>query len=470
MVTVTAVLLMGGCQDYLFRRVCGEQIVEESRTFAAARPKPADILFVVDNSASMNEEQQNLADNFGLFINQIAGAGDYRFAVISTDRDSNIEKAGLVGITFSDQGPYFPRTPSELNRAQCSDTNIALSCFRGDNAATRVIDSSALSVDDQIAFFQQNVRVGTCGSGREQGLAAMEAALRNLGAGECNAGFLRDDANLVVIFVSDENDTDERPVAEYADFLGTIKSYDEIRIAAIIAYADGMAQDCRTDANGNATPVCGSLCETPPPLGSQAPCNNDTDCVGEICFNTGSREECRDPLWALWNNRDCRSCSTFNAPDCCLADSGTRYETFAREMEARIAAATPGIEITDCNPQGNERPACLLGSVCEGSFGETLVRIARDLVIVNEYVLEPPATYPPGVRARLVGGRFADGGMDLVPGEDFVVGEENGLGVTLRITNAQRIPAADESLEVFYVSDVELGTNPTPDVCLPVVP
>ena len=467
LLVVAALLPLGGCQDYLFRRVCAEQIVEEEQTFAAATPKPADVLFIVDNSGSMQEEQQNLADNFDLFINQIAGAGDYRIAVVTTDQSSGEEQMGLSRFEFSDEAPFFARTT--FDRGACSDTGIELGCFRGVDPAARIIDSSALSPADQVAFFRRNVQVGTCGSGIEQGLSAMESALSMLNGNQCNTGFLRDDANLVLIFVSDENDTDNTPVQDYVDFIGTVKPYEQIRVATIVGFADGEAADCRTAVDGAATAACGSICAGDgPPLGSQRACRGDdaSPCLaGEICFDTGSGNECRDALWQLWNNQDCSSCSVFLTEDCCLADAGSRYVDFVRQLETRIANAAPGIEANGCQAEGDGRSACLLGSVCEASFGETLVRIARDLVIVNEYVLEPPAENPPGVRARIIGGRFGDDGLELEPGTDFVVGEANGMGVSLNIVNGQRIPAADEQLQIYYVSDIERGMDQRPGQC-----
>ena len=465
------VLSMGGCQDYLFERVCAEQIVEEDRTFAAATPKPADILFVVDNSGSMREEQQNLADNFDLFINQIAGAGDYRIAVVTTDQSNANEREGLARFAFSAEAPFFARTV--FDQSACLSTSIPQGCFRGDDPAARVITSDALSVEDQISFFQSNVQVGTCGSGTEQGLRAMESALSMLGASECNTGFLRTDANLVIIFVSDENDTDDTDIDDYVDFLGTVKSYDQIRVAAIVGYADGEAQNCRTNTDGQATAACGSICQTPPQdLGSQQSCvgtGQGTCPLGEICFDTGSDRECRPPIWDLWNPQDCSSCSVFATEDCCLADAGVRYVSFVEQLETRIAAASPDLRATGCAPQGDERPACLLGSVCQASFGETLVRIARDLVVVNEYVLSPPAEYPPGVRVRLVGGRFGEEGLELVPDDDFVVVEQmvdgSPKGVSIRIVNGQRVPTQAEELQIFYVSDIEQGENQPVGIC-----
>ncbi|MEM7675233.1 MAG: hypothetical protein AAF449_04420 [Myxococcota bacterium] len=461
-----ALLVLGSCQDYLFERVCVEQIIEEDQSFAAAAPTPADILFIVDNSGSMREEQENLAENFELFINEIAGGGDYRIAVVTTDQSNARERAGLASFAFSSESPYFART--EFDQGACVDTTIAQGCFRGDDPANRVIDAQALNVEDQIALFRRNVQVGTCGSGTERGLQAMRSALGMTGPNQCNAGFLREEANLVLIFVSDENDAGSDAVQTYVDFVGAVKPFEKIRVASIVGYADGDASDCRADAEGRAVAECGSICASPPPLGSQQSCtgSGQSNCpLGEICFNTGSGRECRDILWDLWNDQECSSCSSFLTDDCCLADAGTRYTDFVRQIETRIAAAAPGIEANGCEPRENQAGACLLDSVCQASFGETLVLIARELVVVNEYRLTPTAEYPPGVRARIVGGRFGETGTDLVPGEDFVVIEQDGVGVALRIVNEDRVPAPAERIQIIYVSDVAQGENQPEGVC-----
>jgi hypothetical protein len=58
-----------------------------------------------------------------------------------------------------------------------------------------------------VAQFQQNVRVGSCGSGEEQGLEAARLTLEKAAAGQLGVpGFPRAGAKLVVVWVSDEDD------------------------------------------------------------------------------------------------------------------------------------------------------------------------------------------------------------------------------------------------------------------------
>ena len=78
-------------------------------------PTPTDILFVVDNSGSMADEQENLAQNFDQFIQQIAGAGDYRIAVVTTDLRLNEPRyVALPGILRAKSKPLTVTTLAEL--------------------------------------------------------------------------------------------------------------------------------------------------------------------------------------------------------------------------------------------------------------------------------------------------------------------------------------------------------------------
>ena len=48
-----------------------------------------DVLWVIDNSCSMTEEQQALTDNFNKFVQYFVGSGlDYHIGVVSTNWDN----------------------------------------------------------------------------------------------------------------------------------------------------------------------------------------------------------------------------------------------------------------------------------------------------------------------------------------------------------------------------------------------
>lgn len=448
-------LLFAGCQDYVFEQKCPETIKEQEITRAAAEPRPADILFIVDNSGSMADEQANLAANFNAFINEIAGPdNDYRIAVVTTDTSNGNEAQGLREDIFAVEPGTGVEALVAPDISGCSATQIPTSCFRGPNPDQRIIDSTTMDAATQIAAFKNNVQVGSCGSGDEEGLEAMKQALSKTNG--CNAGFLRPDANLVIVIVSDEDDHSDDSVAQYIEDLKRVKSVSQTRVAVIVGAVDGDASNCAIDFGAN----CGSLCTGGGPQPSSGTtCNSQTAptvcedwevCNGGMCSSEAFRQ------WNTPNNDACLSCSFFRAEDCCAALSGRGYVQFARQFETELNAADSSFQIYGCNAPAGERAACLIDSICQDSFATTLQRIARDLVIVDEYSLIPPALNPAGVQVRLVGGRYGEG-VDLVADTDFTVNE---AGTAVKLVG-DKIPGPDEDIEIFYVSDkIDSSSNP----------
>ncbi len=160
-------------------------------TFLQAEVSRIDVLWVIDDSRSMTEEQQNLADNLSSFFRFLdEGDVDYQIGVTTTDAVSNAGR--LVG------------SPTILTPT----TSGVLEAFR------------------------TNIRVGISGRAQEQGLQAAELAL-----GTQNPGFLRDDAYLFVIFVSDENDSSFGELRYYWRIFEQLKGIgneSEVSLSAII--------------------------------------------------------------------------------------------------------------------------------------------------------------------------------------------------------------------------------------------
>ena len=71
-ITVVALTLLAGCQDYNFNPVGKCVIQPGSSRIQLSGVSTADILFVVDDSGSMQPEQASLADNFTAFIDALA--------------------------------------------------------------------------------------------------------------------------------------------------------------------------------------------------------------------------------------------------------------------------------------------------------------------------------------------------------------------------------------------------------------
>lgn len=138
-------------------------------------PRPVDILWVVDNSGSMQTSQDQLAANFAAFISDFQTKGyDFRIAVGTSDA-------------------YSARHYNNNNRAKFKTGS------GGDNTNTPVIIPTTPNLID---VFQKNVRVGITGSGDERPLDSMRMLLSN----PLNATFPRPGAYLAVVVVTDEED------------------------------------------------------------------------------------------------------------------------------------------------------------------------------------------------------------------------------------------------------------------------
>lgn len=157
-----------------------------TQRYTAPSAAMLDILFVIDSSGSMSDDQEELATNFPLFLAQPQfndGTVDLHLGITTTDCDSGGEEGRLVG------------DPMVIT----SDTpNMA-------------------------AEFADNARVGTFGSGNEMGLLAMELALTPPNVPGFNGAFYRPEAALAVVIVSDEEEGSGQTALHYANFLRGIK-------------------------------------------------------------------------------------------------------------------------------------------------------------------------------------------------------------------------------------------------------
>lgn len=154
-----------------------------------------DILFVIDNSGSMLEEQEGIARELPTFIAELkAGAGlaqDFRVGVTTT---SVYLRADINGDGVPEPTQHFDQPPyDEAGRLQ------PVHAADGTETGERFLESG----DPQLVEkFRDLVQQGTGGSGQE---APFEAVRRALAEGK-NPGFLRDGARLLVVLVTDEDD------------------------------------------------------------------------------------------------------------------------------------------------------------------------------------------------------------------------------------------------------------------------
>src|SRR6266567_1675280 len=238
--TLTLLALLAACQDYNFNPVGQCVIQPASRKVTLGGLDTADILFVVDDSGSMLGEQQLLAQNFDAFVGQLAQlnkdrvarsltALDFHLAVTTSSIFENDYVAdcgrdatgalfcGYVSVVTGQSSRYACDTAgqpcgeivsqyfgfSTTNRGCVPGVATEGSPYpAGDFVAkapnpkvihfTKDLDWGSWGTATQdprltqaVAWFRDNVKVGSCGSGQEQhleaGRLALEKALRQNG-------------------------------------------------------------------------------------------------------------------------------------------------------------------------------------------------------------------------------------------------------------------------------------------------
>ncbi len=134
-----------------------------------------DILWVIDNSGSMETSQTSLAQNFRSFIQTFKDKNfDFHMAVTSTD-------------AYVD---YYYSNSTSYSKFKDGDTQ---------HSGIFIMDKDTPNIEQ---IFMTNVMIGINGSGDERAFSSLEKALTN----PLNNQFRRSDAFLAVIIVSDEDD------------------------------------------------------------------------------------------------------------------------------------------------------------------------------------------------------------------------------------------------------------------------
>ncbi len=163
--------------------------------------RKVDLLLVVDDSAETRLMQDNLVLNFPTFVNRLMdppGLPDLHLAVISTDMGAGDGSIAGCDATGGKNG-VFQYQP----RADCTSTGLAPGAtFIAEDGTNRNYTGSLNDVFGCIA------RLGESGCGFEHQLAAITRALGADGSSAPaeNQGFLRPDAFLMILLLTNEDD------------------------------------------------------------------------------------------------------------------------------------------------------------------------------------------------------------------------------------------------------------------------
>jgi len=230
---------------------CSDQVFEPVRNGLAATARlsgtvtalhKADLLFVIDDSRSMAGEQEKLVAGFPVLraaLDALDPPVDWRVAVMTTsvderfapcipgDPDAPARCAADFGASGFEcvAGPAGEPWPGMCARS-LPQLAGRLSAAPGTPA---VLERARLSAADMDAAFARNARPPPSGSRQEQPLRALSVAF----AGGGLDGFWRDDARLVAIVASDEDDCSDSAR----------------RVPAMVLAPDGTLEDeCRRES------------------------------------------------------------------------------------------------------------------------------------------------------------------------------------------------------------------------------
>ena len=218
-----------------------------------------DILFVIDDSGSMAEEQAALAAAFPDFIaalhNYETAYGDlldYHIAATTTGRD--------VDYTISALGVDIPMSENGANGELLMGSGCSM--------PRRWLERTDGTAEEISTIFGCVAQVGTGGPSLEMPLHTTELAFTEPMA-STNVGFLREDALLALVILTDENDCSradnnfvipndqcDPPAAEvigidhYLGFLDNLKNVRGRWATAVIAGPNPVPGDCEAYTAG----------------------------------------------------------------------------------------------------------------------------------------------------------------------------------------------------------------------------
>ncbi len=193
----------------------GTTSAEGKDSFVQSLRPEVDVLWAIDDSGSMSEEQDSVGRNFDSFVSAATALDtDYHIGVVNTDADS--DEAGKL--------------------YACGGSPLWI--------------SSSQSEAEQRAQFACNARVSDSGrpssDEREAPLEAARKALDYPNLDGFNAGFLRPSAKLFVIAVTDEEDQSGGSPQLYVDYFRNLKGIGNPELLDISAIAGPPPDGCDT--------------------------------------------------------------------------------------------------------------------------------------------------------------------------------------------------------------------------------
>jgi hypothetical protein len=192
-----------------------------------------DVLYVIDNSPSMGDEQQTLIANFPTFAadmqEALNGVESYQIGVITTDN-------------YLDEG-FLDDGANTVNAAspECQHLGGLVVQAHGGSCLPFADGNNFITDSDDLASkFTCIANVGEDGDSDE---FVGDGLIKLLGSQQianevtdCNEGFIRDDALLVIVILTDENDSSDTGPSQWYDAVVAAKGVPENAVVLALVW------------------------------------------------------------------------------------------------------------------------------------------------------------------------------------------------------------------------------------------
>ena len=236
--------LLSACDDELLNTI--PEASDQVDIFQQKAAAQVDILWMIDNSDSMIAEQEKVASGFYQFFNQlIISQVDYHIGVITSDpiEEGRLRQYSGPAVDGCAACRFITKdTPCPNPAVDVSDLTVEA------DIEARLADECPAQL-----VFRKLIKVGTGGTSFEQGFVQAASALGVnsvdpttglpvVSVPDDNAGFLRTEASLYVVFVSDEDEgakQDGTPIRYYQRLFEGLKgagNENKVSIAAITGF------------------------------------------------------------------------------------------------------------------------------------------------------------------------------------------------------------------------------------------
>jgi hypothetical protein len=233
----------------------GTYDTHQTDTFKQVSGQDVDVLFVIDDSGSMCDKQQRLTDNFASFIGlSTIWNNNFHIGVMSLnvviDAVAGKLNRGNKNVTprYVVPGTQAATQLKNLVNMGCDggsdEQEAALQAGQAALSAPLTTDTGVSCTGDDACKNDKNL----CSDPKTCPYYCIEGT-----CGGWNKGFMRQDAQLEIIILSDEEDQSSSTPAFYIDFFKNIKGYYNVNmmhVNTIVGIDDGSGQGICTASDG----------------------------------------------------------------------------------------------------------------------------------------------------------------------------------------------------------------------------